>query len=89
MSAITGRIAYHAGTSGTVALEAGERILHVRAYGAAGGKLTIDGGDDIAIPALYIFDDAIDSYSEEWTASTLVFTNTLSYFVKTKKKNSP
>ncbi len=84
---ITGVIAYHAGTAGTVSLEAGERLLHVRAYGAGSGKLTIDGGDDIAIPALYTFDDSIDARCEEWVGPIdLVFTNTLSYFVKTKKK---
>lgn len=83
-AAITGRIAYHAGTSGTVTLDPGEKILHIRALGAAGAKLTIDGGADITIPANYTFDDSIDSRTEEWVASVLVFTNTLSYYVKTK-----
>lgn len=84
---ITGRIAYHGGTSGTVTLDAGEKVLQIRALGASGAKLTIDGGDEIALPASYVFDTGNDSYSEEWVASALVFTSTLSYFVKTKKKS--
>ena len=84
-AAIVGKIAYHGGTSGTVTLATGEKILQIRAYGAAGGTLTIDGGDTIAIPALYTFDTGNDARSEEFVGSALVFTNTLSYFVKTKK----
>ncbi len=86
-AAVIGRIAYHAGTSGTVTLATGEKLLHVRAYGAGGGKLTIDGGAEIPIPALYTFDDRIDSQAEEFVGPMdLVFTSTLSYFCKTKLK---
>ena len=85
-TAILGKIAYHAGASGTVSLVAGEKLLHVRALGAAGAKLTINGGNEIPIPASYTFDDSIDSLAEEFVGPMdLVFTSTLSYFVKTKK----
>lgn len=87
-SAIVGKITYYAGASGTVSLEAGEKLLHVRALGGSGGKLTIDGGDEIPLPASYVFDDANDSRTEEWMGPIdLVFTSTVSYFVKTKKKS--
>ena len=81
---IVGRIGYHGGTSGTVTLAAGEKVLQIRALGASGAYLTIDGGDQIAIPASYTFDTGNDSYSEEFVGSVLVFHSTLSYFVKTK-----
>lgn len=84
-SAITGSIAYHAGTSGTVTLDPGEKILRIVALGAAGAYLTIDGGDQIALPANYTFVDGNDSRAEEFVGSVLVFNATLSYFVKTKK----
>lgn len=83
-SAITGRIKYYGGTSGTVALAAGEKVLHIRALGASGAYVTIDGGDQAAIPASYVFDDANDSRTEEFVGSTIVFHATLAYFVKTK-----
>jgi uncharacterized protein YjlB len=89
MSTIVGRIAYHAGAAGTVALAKGERVLHIRALGAAGATLTIDGGDVIPLPATYMFDDANNARTEEWVGSSLVFTSTLSYFVKTLKPFVP
>jgi len=86
MSNIVGKIGYHAGSSGTVTLEANERILSIRALGASGAKLSIDGGDDIPIPAAYVFETRLDVEGEEFVGSTLVFTSTLSYFVKTKRR---
>ena len=84
---ISGVIGYHAGSAGTVSLAAGERLLRIRALGAAGATLTIDGGDSIPLPANYVFDDEIDSRCEEFVGPMdLVFTSTLSYYVKTKTK---
>lgn len=83
---ITGKIAYHAGTSGTVTLAPGEKVLQITALGASGAYLTIDGGDQIALPASYAWAMGNDSYSEEFVGSVLVFQSTLSYFVKTKQK---
>jgi hypothetical protein len=84
MGPIIGKVAYHAGASGPVTLDKNERVLHIRALGGAGGKLTIDGGDEIPIPANYVFDDSItDGRGEQWVGAVLVFTSTVSYFVKT------
>lgn len=89
MYAITGQIAYHAGAAGTVSIEAGEKILQIRALGAGGATLAIDGGDSIPLPVGYVFDTAIDGQGEEFVGPMdLVFTSTLSYFVKTKKKQT-
>jgi hypothetical protein len=67
MGPIIGKVAYHAGASGPVTLDKNERVLHIRALGGAGGKLTIDGGDEIPIPANYVFDDSItDGRGEQW-----------------------
>ncbi len=86
-AAVIGRIGYHAGAAGTVSLATGEKLLHVRALGAANATLVIDGGTAIPLPAAYVFDDAIDSQAEEFVGPMdLVFTSTLSYFVKTKLK---
>lgn len=83
---IVGKIGYHAGTSGTVTLDPNEKILSIIALGAAGAYLTIDGGDQIPLPASYTFNDANDSRCEEFVGSVLVFHATLSYYVKTKSK---
>jgi hypothetical protein len=83
---ITGKIAYHAGTSGTVTLDAQEKVLSIIALGAAGAYITIDGGDQIALPANYVFNDRNDANCEEFVGSTIVFHSTLSYYVKTKQK---
>jgi hypothetical protein len=81
---ITGEIGYHAGTSGAVTLGPTEKVLHIRALGASGATLTIDGGDVIPIPASYVFDDGNDSRCEEYTGVVLTFDSTLSFYVKTK-----
>ncbi len=90
MGAILGKIGYHAGSAGTVTLAPGEKVLHIRALGASNATLAIFGGDSIPIPAAYVFEDFIHSNSPEWVgdsgSKTLVFTSTLSYFVKTLLK---
>lgn len=85
MGALVGRIGYHAGTAGTVTLAKGEKVLHIRALGASSAKLTINAGADIPIPASYVFDDFVDADTAEFVGPMdLVFSSTLSYFVKTK-----
>jgi hypothetical protein len=42
---------YVAGVNGTVAVAAGRRVTGISAYSAAGGTVTINGGDSIVIPA--------------------------------------
>lgn len=87
MAHVIGKIAYHTGTSGTLTLAAGERMIGLWciATGAA-GTVSIDGGGDIPLIAGVPFAFALESRTEEWTGVALVFTNTASYFVKTKKK---
>ncbi len=84
---VIGKIAYHTGTSGTVTLAAGERMVGLWCVATgAGGTVVIDGGDAIPLIANIPFAFALESRSEEWTGVAITFANTASYFIKTKKK---
>ena len=84
---VIGRIGYHAGVSGTVTLDASERLIYVWCIATAGGAtLTIAGGDSIALPSGIPFMMGLESRTEEWVGAALVFTGTASFFVKTKSK---
>lgn len=42
---------YHAGTSGTLTVPAGARVLGIAAHSTGGGTMTINGGDSVPVPA--------------------------------------
>lgn len=76
---LTGTWDYNAGTSGTVAIGAGKRVIGIAAHSATGGTLTINGGATVTIPA------GVGVSLEpraQLVAPTLVFTTTDAYFVE-------
>jgi hypothetical protein len=72
---------YSAGVNGTVVVGTGKRVNGITAYSAAGGTLTINGGDSVLIPA----GSAIDiSPRGNLVAPTIVFSaGVTSYFIET------
>jgi hypothetical protein len=70
---------YYAGTSGTVNVAAGERVLSIAAHATTAATLTIDGGDSIPIPAATQINLVPMG---NLVAPTLVFTGTDSYMVE-------
>ncbi len=87
MNAIPGLIGYHAGTSGTVTLEAGEHLLGLWCVAtSAGGYVQVNGGDHIPLIAGVPFAFALESFAAEWVGVAVVFSGTSSYFVKSKAK---
>lgn len=88
-AAIVGRIGYHTGTSGTVTLAAGEKMIGMVCVASApGGTVTINGGDAIPLVANIPFSQGTESRTEEWVGVPIVFSGTAMYFVKTKTKQS-
>lgn len=86
-AAIVGKIAYHAGASGTVSLDSGERLVGMWCVATgAGGYVTIDGGDQIPLVAGVPFAFGNESRTEEWVGVDVVLSGTVSYFLKTKQK---
>lgn len=85
---IIGKIHYYSGVSGTVSLEKGERMLGLWCLASgAGGKVVVDGGSDITLVAGVPFAFGTESRAEEWVGPVdIVFTNTATYFIKTKRK---
>ena len=79
---------YDAGSSGTVTLPAGAVVLSIRAESqSATGACAIFGGDSIPIdgdPTANVLSLAFPSGQcvAEGAALTIVFTNTVSYFVE-------
>jgi hypothetical protein len=70
---------YSAGTSGTVVVATGRRVVGIGAHSTAGGTLTINGGDSVVVPAGV----AINIHPKgNLVAPTIVFTATTSYFVE-------
>lgn len=77
----SGTWSYLAGVNGTVVVAAGKRVIGIAAYSAAGGTLTIDGGDSVVIPAGASIDIAPMG---NLVGPTLVFSaGVTSYFVET------
>lgn len=88
-SAIVGKIGYHAGVSGTVTLLPGEKMIGMVCVATApGGTVVINGGDAIPLVANIPFSQGTESRTEEWVGVHIVFSGTVSYFVKTKTKQS-
>lgn len=86
-SALVGSVKYYGGSSGTVSLSKSEALLAIRAVGASGAYVTINGGDQVPIPASSFFEDRVDSRKEEWVGPLdIIFHATTSYFVKTLVK---
>lgn len=84
---IIGKIAYHAGTSGTVTLAAGEILLGVWCVATgSSGTLTVAGGNTITLVQNIPFQFGVESGTAEWAGVALVFSNTVSYFVKSLTK---
>jgi len=82
---VHGRPAYHAGTSGTLALDPGEKVTWLWCVATAGaGSLTIDGGDAIVLPQGVPFSFGIAAGDPDFVGSSLVFSGTASYFVQTR-----
>lgn len=75
---LRGTSSYFAGTSGTVAIPAGARVVSIAAHATSASSVTIFGGASIPIPAGNGFSDG---YSGFVGAGNIVFTGTDSYYV--------
>jgi len=75
----TGTWAYYAGSSGTVTVSAGQRVIGIAAHATTAGSMSINSGNSVPIPA---------NVGLEWqpmgnlTAPTIVFTGTDLYVVE-------
>jgi hypothetical protein len=76
---VTGAWAYAAGTSGTVTLPAGSKVLQISATSLLGGSFTVNGGAAITIPANQQF--TLEPRGN-LVAPTIVFTTTTAYVVE-------
>lgn len=76
---VTGTWAYAAGTSGTVTLPAGSKVLQISATSLLGGSFTVNGGAAITIPANQQF--TLEPRGN-LVAPTLVFTSTTAFVVE-------
>lgn len=74
-----GVFSYDSGTSGTVNVGAGKRVIAIAAHSTAGGSMTINGGSTITIPANVSINIDIQG---TLVAPTLVFTLTDTFFVE-------
>ena len=76
----TGKFGYYAGANGTVNVPKGTIVRKIRAYGATGATLTIDGGAAMPLPEgmLLMLD-----YEDELCGPVLEFASTASYYVET------
>ena len=74
-----GTWSYYSGTSGTVSVTAGQRILSISCHATIAGTTTINGGASIPIPANVGFSINMTGIL---VAPTVVFTNTDSYFIE-------
>lgn len=75
----SGTWGYYAGTSGTVNVAAGQRVLSIAAHGSVAASLAINGGQSIPIPAL---SQITIEPRGNLTAPTIVFSSTDSFLVE-------
>lgn len=76
---VTGTWGYLAGTSGTVTVPAGGKVLQISATSLLGGSFTVNGGQAITIPANQQF--TLEPRGN-LVAATVVFTSTTSYVIE-------
>lgn len=76
---VTGTWGYAAGTSGTVNVPAGAKVLQISATSTLGGSFTVNGGAAITIPANQQF--TLEPRGN-LVAPTVVFTSTASYVIE-------
>lgn len=76
---VVGTWAYYAGTSGTVNVTSGQRVLGISAHSTLGGTMTINGGQTITVPANV---SLVITPVGNLTAPTIVFTSTDTYFIE-------
>lgn len=74
-----GTWSYYAGTSGTVSVTAGQRVIGIGVHATTAGSLTINGGATIPVPAGVGI--SINPLANV-VAPTIIFTGTDSYFVE-------
>jgi hypothetical protein len=74
-----GTWAYYAGTSGTVVVSSGQRVLSIVAHATLASTITINGGATITLPTNTAF--AVEPLGNV-VAPTIIFTNTDSYFIE-------
>jgi hypothetical protein len=83
---LVGDWGYNSGTSGTVTLTGGKRVLQITAMGLQGsGSFTINGGDVIPLP--YGSTDKVSSSIEILPQANLIdpviiFSSTAAYFIE-------
>lgn len=76
---VYGAWSYYAGTSGSVVVSAGARVLGIAAHSTTGGSFTINGANTVTIPAnVSINIEPLGNL----IAPTIVFTGTDTYFVE-------
>lgn len=74
-----GTWAYYAGTSGTVVVTAGQRVLGIGCHGTSAASFTINGGTLVPVPAgVSVNIEPLGNV----VAPTIVFTGTDSYFIE-------
>ena len=74
-----GTWSYYAGTSGTVIVTGGQRVIGIGCHSTTGGSFTINGGASVPIPTnISINVEPLGNVM----APTIVFTSTDSYFVE-------
>lgn len=74
-----GTWAYYSGTSGTIVVGVGQRVLSISCHSTLGGSLTINGGATIPVPANVGF--AINPLGN-LVAPIIVYSGTDSYFIE-------
>lgn len=75
----TGTWAYYSGTSGTVTVSDGQRVIGIGCHSTSEGSFTINGGTSIPVPANVGI--SIEPKGNI-VAPTIVFSGTDSYFVE-------
>lgn len=74
-----GVFSYDSGTSGTVNVGSGKRVIAIAAHCTTAGSMTINGGSSIPIPANVSINIDIQG---TLVAPTLVFTGTDTFFIE-------
>lgn len=80
IGALSGTWSYYAGTSGTVNVAAGRRVIGIAAHATSAGSLTINGGETIPLPAGASIAIAPQG---NLVAPTVILVGTDSYFIET------
>jgi len=85
---LLGKVQYASGTSGTLTLNAGARVLQIKAANVSAGSVVIFGGATIVLPAItgggwgFNLQENHTNLVAPTGATTIVFATTTSYYVE-------